>query len=394
MVGSGLPEKGKSPCRVGMEGGSVKGVLILLLALGVCFSYFYFFTDVMRPTEETPTQLDVSSTEERKPLPARAVQNGATSAARTGNGAPAPLPEPTERTAVSDRAQGGDAAKAPPTSPAVPPVPAATVARPVLPPQRTPAVPVEPAPPAGQKDTAKKAAAPEKRTTAAGKSSPPAAAATSIEKTGREKHAVKDGGALLPGKKKAGSEGKHGSVSTVQPKPATAGQGHGMTDTVAEGSEKTLSQKGGKGFSLVIGTYVLQSTLKADTSRLEKAGFHPTVVSGPKMSRPMNRLVVGEFGSYTTARKELEKVKKASKGAFLLQENGTFTLFAGSYFRKERAVEEQERLRTHGFVPILKQADVPVGSWKLMIGGIPTREAAQKEAARLRTMGFKPYPAP
>jgi cell division septation protein DedD len=158
-----------------------------------------------------------------------------------------------------------------------------------------------------------------------------------------------------------------------------------------EGAGKTVSVKEGKGFTLVVGTYVLPSTLRADKAKLEKAGVHPSVAVGPKKNQPMNRLVVAEYDSYTTAQAELDRVKKASKDAFLLQENGKFTIYAGSYYRHDRAVEEQERLRAQGFAPILKKAVAPVGSSKLTVGGFPTREAAQGEAARLRKLGFKPF---
>lgn len=395
MVDNGLPEKGTAPCIFGVAGSSVKGILILLLALGVCFSYFYFFTDVLRPNEETPTQVDVSSTEVKKPLPARVVQNASTSAAQVDQGAPATpatLAETPEKPVVTGRVQENAPVKAPESSPGVPVKPSPAVSKPVPTAQKTAAAPVEPVPlPAKQKETAKKDAASEARKTAAGKASS-AAAVKSTEKTVPVKSAAKDSGSSLPRKKSVGTEQKPDSTSTVKQKAASAKKGDATPSKVADGTGKTVSKKEGKGFSLVIGTYVLQSTLKADKSKLEKAGVHPSVVAGPKKSQPMNRLVVGEFDSYTTARTELEKVKKTSKGAFLLQENGKYTLFAGSYYRKERAVEEQERLRSQGFAPILKKADAPVESWKMMVGGFPTREAAQEEAAKLRKMGFKPYP--
>jgi cell division protein FtsN len=393
MVDNGLPEKGKEPCIFGVAGSSVKGILILLLALGVCFSYFYFFTDVLRPKEETPTQADVSGTEVKKPLPARALQNTSTSAAQTvrvAPASPAPLVETPAKPAVSSEKQERVPSKTPEASPSVSAKPVPAVSKPTPSAQKPSAAPKEAAPlTAKQKETTKKAAASDTQKTVAGKAPPSAVAVKPTEKT----VTVKPGPRVsLPQKKSAGAEQKQDSTSTAKQKAAPAKKGDVSEAKVAEEAGKTLSKKEGKGFSLVIGTYVLKSTLKADTAKLEKAGVHPSVVAGPKKNQPMNRLVVGEFDSYTSAHTELDRLKKTSKDAFLLQENGKYTLYAGSYYRQERALEQQERLRTQGFAPILKKAVAPVVSWKVMVGGFPTREAAQEEAAKLRKLGFKPYP--
>jgi hypothetical protein len=400
MVDNGLPGKENTRCIVGVTGSSVKGILIVLLALGVCFSYFYFFTDIFRPNEEAPNQTDVSIAEVKKPLPERAVQTVVSSATKTVQVAPV-SPVPSVQAPVAPAVNGRKQAQSPPGKPVAPssdtssstPAKSGTASSKPTPSAMKPATAhVEPAPlPSKQKETARKVAASESRKVSPGKASQPAASAQSATKAVTGKPASKETGTSLPQKKNTAGEPKPTGSPHAKQKIASAKQGAVKEGKVSEGAGTTVSVKEGQGFTLVVGTYVMPSTLKADKAKLERAGVHPTVSVGPKKNQPMNRLVVAEYDSYTTARAELDRVKKASKDAFLLQENGRVTIYAGSYYRHDRAVEEQERLRAQGFAPILKKAVAPVGSSKLTVGGFPTREAAQGEAARLRKLGFKPF---
>jgi hypothetical protein len=397
-----LPGKENTRCIVGVTGSSVKGILIVLLALGVCFSYFYFFTDIFRPNGEAPNQTDVSIDEVKKPLPARATQTVVSSATKTVRVAPA-TPVPSVQVPAAPVVNGQKQAQSPPGKTVTPssgtasstPAKSGTVPSKQAPSAMKQATAhVEPAPlPSKQKETAGKVAASESRKlTPAKASQPPAASTQSATKAVAGKPASKETGTSLPQKKNATDEPKPVRSTPAKQKAASAKQGAVKEGKVSEEpGKKTVSVKEGKGFTLVVGTYVMPSTLKADKAKLEKAGVHPSVVVGPKKNQPMNRLVVAEYDSYTMARAELDKVKKASKDAFLLQEDGKCTIYAGSYYRHDRALEEQERLRAQGFAPILKKVVAPVGSSQLTVGGFPTREAAQGEAGRLRKLGFKPF---
>ena len=400
MVDNGLPGKENTRRIIGVTGSSVKGILIVLLALGVCFSYFYFFTDIFRPNEEAPNQTDVSIAEVKKPLPERAVQTVVSSATNTVRVAPV-SPVPSVKVPVAPSVNGQKQTQSPPGKPVTPssdmasstPAKSGTVPSKPTPSAMKPATAhVEPVPlPGKQKETARKVAALESRKVSPGKASQPAASAQPAAKAVTGKPVLKETGTPLPQKKNAAGEAKRVSSPRAEQKVASAKHGAVTEGKDGDVAEKKVSVKEGKGYTLVVGTYVMPSTLKADKAKLERAGVHPTVSVGPKKNQPMNRLVVADYDSYTTASAELNRVKKASKDAFLLQESGRFTIYAGSYYRHDRAVEEQERLRAQGFAPILKKAVAPVGSSKLTVGGFPTREAAQGEAARLRKLGFKPF---
>lgn len=396
-----LPAKGAAKGMTGVEGSSAKGALILLLALAVCFGYFYFFTDVLRSNEdsgETSAESGVSSTEIVKPLPARAVQTPITSSSRPepiASGTPATEQHKPAATGADQKARTAEK-KSPPAS-ATPAVESEKTQRP---PSRTSSSEVAQAlkpgtralagrkvsGPAGKETGGRTTKAPSEKAASPDVSRKPVAAVSDVKKV------TKNSAQPQPGKKEATNGSKASSLPAGKQAKVADGETTARKGTAGDVSGGGAAIKKGKGYGLLIGTYVLQSTLKSDKSRLEKAGLHPSISKGAKKTHPMNRLVVAESDSYEKAQSELERVKKASKDAFLLKENGRFVVYAGSYYQKGRAADEQERLRAQGFAPILKQTVAPVASWRLELDGFPTREAAMEESARLRRLGFKPLP--
>jgi len=393
MAANGVPENAKRNGVTGEAGGSAKGVLLVLLALAVCFGYFYFFTDILRSKEETPMQPEVFTTEVKKPLPERPAEPAAVPAEAAAPAGASPAVSP-QQAGTEPQVQGTTELKketAPPATPAKiaqkpgPAIekkaaaPAPAPARTSQPPAKTAAAvqkevkaAAKPAPaPEKSKDVkpvAKQAPPPAKQKNVASKPAPsPVKAATVTAKKESAKITAKDSHASSTDRKKLTAASK----STALPAAA----------------------KNAGNYTLVVGSYVLKSSMLADKAKLERAGLKPSLSEGKKKSEPMNRLLVAEFGSYSSARSELSRVKKASKDAFLLQENGRFTVYAGSYFNHERAVQEQDRLRKQGFVPIVKKSSAPVSTYTLSSGSYATRDAAVKEAGRLRKLGFNPWPS-
>ena len=385
-----MVKKGFTVCKgntgiTGSRGSSVKGILFFLFALAVCFGYFYFFTDVLRSKEETPGQSDVLTYEVKKPLPERLVQSSATS----GEEAVLPPPVPS---ALPETPSSGNDAKDLTVSPGKVPsgqesVKPSVTALPTAKPKTVAA---------GKIVKTTKAPATQKMAS----SKPVSDAAARRKKTASLTHPVakrlpasaKDdaGSSRLPtagGQTKKVVNGQKPSavkIAKTSTKPAATKK--------AEILEQPGAKKVGEKFTLVVGTYVLKSSMQSDKAKLEKAGLQPSVRSEKKKNEPMNRLLVAEVASYQAAQDKLAAVKKASKDAFFLRENNKYAIYAGSYFAQDRAVQEQERLRKLGFAPILKKSQAPVSTYSLAAGSYPTRDAALKGAARLEKFGFKAYP--
>ncbi|MRR57905.1 MAG: SPOR domain-containing protein, partial [Deltaproteobacteria bacterium] len=245
------------------------------------------------------------------------------------------------------------------------------------------------------KPVAKQAPPPAKQKTVAAKPTPVKAATVTAKKESA-KISDKDSRASLTDRKKLTAASKRTAMPAAvkgQLPVTTSKDVAAKHNKVRAGAEEKAPDKNAGNYTLVVGSYVLKSSMLSDKTKLERAGLKPLVSEGKKKSEPMNRLLVAEFGSYSSARSELSRVKKTSKDAFLLQEKGRFTVYAGSYFNHERAMQEQDRLRKQGFVPIVKKSSAPVSTYTLSSGSYATREAAVKEAGRLRKLGFTPWPS-
>ncbi len=151
--------------------------------------------------------------------------------------------------------------------------------------------------------------------------------------------------------------------------------------------DETKPEKGS--YTLLAGVYVMEKSMLAEKAKLKSAGLVPVVMKGPKKEEPMNRLFMGEFDSYPEASLEMKKIKKITGDAFILPEKGKFSLYAGSYFVKERAEKERDRLIKAGLKPVVRMSTVPVTTYRLTAGSYQSSKPAETEAGRLKKLGVK-----
>lgn len=390
MVATGLPGNKEKSGLAGVRGSSAKGILLVLAALSVCFGYFYFFTDIFRSKDEIAGQRDVISSEVRKAMPAR-----------------------------NDAAPGTAAQQAAPAAPAAPAAglvkPAAGPVPPQPPPAQVKQQPDEKTPDAGVKAkavpapgkaqvkaTAAKAGdvrkqAPGVKTTEKKPQAVPAAVRVAEKQqktvTAATKAGEKAPKPVAPARKNSDVTSGAAAKSGVAAAKPAAGR---KTGTDAEKSPavapaQAAAKKPGGAFTLVVGTYVMKSSMAADKAKVVKAGLAPVSVVAKKRSEPMNRLYVADFDSPVEAQAELSRVRAASKDAFLLKENGRYAVYAGSYFEYERAVDVREQLKGKGINPTLRKSVAPVLAYTLTAGSFASREDALEGAARLKKIGFKPF---
>jgi hypothetical protein len=375
MVETGLPRSGKKTGLAGEGGSSAKGVLLVLAALFVCFGYFYFFTDIFRSKDEIAGQRDIISSEVRKampdrkgaaPLAAAEGKNAAPEAPETGSVKPAAVAVPPHPSAAQVKQQSGDK------------VPAAEVK----------AKAVSASGKLQQKTAAVKA----------GEVQKPAPAAKTPDKQPQAKVAAGKAGeksAKLSTPVQKNSDAKSGAAGKTDSAPGKTATRHKTgTDaekTPAASSAPPAANKTGGAFTLVVGTYVLKSSMTADKAKLERAGFKPVSVAAKKRNEPMNRLHVADFSTQSEAQAELNRVRAACKDAFALKENGRYAVYAGSYYAYERAIEVRDQLNGKGINPTIRKSVVPVSAYTLTAGSFSTREDALEEAARLKKLGFKPF---
>jgi cell division septation protein DedD len=142
-------------------------------------------------------------------------------------------------------------------------------------------------------------------------------------------------------------------------------------------------------WSIMAGTYVLEDALSADMGRLRKAGLDPVIKPGARKKSVMNRLFLSEFADRADAKAALGKLKLHTSDAFILDQAGRHTVYAGSYLLDARAAFEMERLSAAGFPVTLKRVEVAIPSRSLTVGPFNNKKAADAALSKLQSAGVK-----
>ena len=313
-------------------------VLLLLILIGG-FAYLYFFTGVIKPQEaQKPAEAPVTAAQVVKmPLPPR-------------GGADAQQKEKTVATVETQKSAVPAVVAA--TAPAVKPVAAPSApAKPVAAPAKPAAAPVKPA--AAPVAQAVKAA--------------PTASAPKVKEESKKSATVKPAEKTLL--------------------PVTAANKKQIAAVVPKGEVK--KPVAGGPWSIVVGDYVLEEALAADLGRVRKSGLEPVVKPGSRKKSVMNRLFVSEFNDRASAQVTLEKLKRHTSDAFVMEQGGKFAVYAGSYLKNEAADSEKERLKSAGFSTTLKRMDLSIPSQTLAVGPFASKKAADAARGKLQRAGLK-----
>jgi cell division protein FtsN len=337
-------DTGDSPKQAaGGDKGRQNVLLIVLLILVGGFGYVYFFTGMIKPQEEQKPVEAPAPQVVKKALPPR-------------EGTPSPAAAPGAKQAPASAAKP-EPAKAAQAVPA--PAPVATV---------VPKPKEEPKKPEPAKPVVKQAAV--------------------------EKPAQKPVAAKVVEKQQAQPEKKQPAVA--QKKAASAVPAE--KNTVAAKKPSAKPEKKGAGesgeamggrWTVVVGNYLLEDALAADLVRVRKAGFDAAVQQGGRRKSPMNRLLLAEYNDRTTARAELDKLKRYTSDAFIIEQGGKYAVYAGSYLLDARAKSEKERLVAVGFTLSLKRVEVAIPSKLLTAGTFNDKKSADGVVKKLKEAGLK-----
>jgi cell division septation protein DedD len=123
--------------------------------------------------------------------------------------------------------------------------------------------------------------------------------------------------------------------------------------------------------------------------RVRKAGFEPVVKPSTKKKSSMNRLLVAEFADRSAALSSLENLKRHTSDAFVIEQNGKFAVYAGSYLQTESANLEKDRLKGAGFTVTVKHIDIAIPSQSLSVGPFKTKKDADGALGKLKSAGIK-----
>lgn len=319
--------------------GKNKVSLLILLLLVAAFVYLYFFTSLIVPHQAVAPKPPAAAPEVKQIMPPRPAETGTPAAAD------AKKPEEAKPAAAA------------PAMPAAQPAakPAAPAPLPAAPPAIKPAAPAPAA--------AKPAPAPQP---AAAKAVPPAAA---------------------PAKKAEAPPAKaveaKAAVKKEEPKSTKAAAAPAKTGT----AEKPVKRKEAA-YVLAAGEFPAWPEVAAAEAKLEKHGVKPILKQVSQQGRVLHRVYVNSFSDYDAYAAELDNVKRVAAGAFGIERDGTYSLYAGSYSSAALAQQEVKRLQGKGIKAGVQKTVLPGTSIKVTAGLFTTKAAADKAAAALAKDGL------
>lgn len=211
------------------------------------------------------------------------------------------------------------------------------------------------------------------------------------------------GAALVRGEAKASGQAARAKVPADK-KPAPAAAKATLADkkiapavaktpaavpTAKKKSHSTTTAASSRTWTVVMGPYLLEETMASDLTRVRKAGFSAKIQSTPRQKTAMNRLLLAQFDDRATAQAELDRLKRHTSDAFILEQGGKHAVYAGSYLLDSRAQSEKERLAAAGFSLTLKRTDVAVPSRRLVAGTYHDRVAAEMVQKKLKAAGVR-----
>lgn len=162
--------------------------------------------------------------------------------------------------------------------------------------------------------------------------------------------------------------------------------------TVAKSEKKPVAGTGqvqGGRWTVMVGSYLLEDALAIDLVKVRKAGLEATVLPGTRKKTSMIRLLLGQYGDHTAAQAELDKIRRHTSDAFIMDHGGKYAVYAGSYLLNEGALSEKERLAEAGFSLTLKRAEVAISSKTLTAGTFSDKKSAELVLKKLKRAGVK-----
>ena len=338
--------------------GNQNVLLIVLLVLVGGFAYVYFFTGLIKPLKvQKPVEAQLPQVV-KKPIPTREGE--------LGKGSATNVPSEINKESAAASAGKPEPAKVSQASPVV--VPVAKEA----PKLKEEAKKLEAAKPAVKKPQ-------------------PALA----EKKGQKPAAVKvDANKTAPVEKKppVAAEKKEVTAKKAVDKQKAVGGEVKVKKTAAKPEKKPAAAPGQAGsgrWTVVVGSYLLEDALAVDLVRVRKAGLEVSVVPGARKKTQMNRLFLAEYSDRSAAQAELDKIRRHTSDAFIMDHGGKYAVYAGSYLLNERALSEKERLTAAGFPLALKLAEVSIPSKSLTAGTFSDKKTAEAALKKLKSAGVK-----
>lgn len=156
----------------------------------------------------------------------------------------------------------------------------------------------------------------------------------------------------------------------------------------AKKAEKPAVKRKGGAYTLLIGDFVSDPTFATVQAKLKKSGIAPVRKSAVTAPETMSRLFVADFNDQDAAEAELQKLKKLTADAFLIADNGKYSLYAGSYFTESKLSSEMQRLSAKGVKTAVRKTQATIKVTRVTAGSYGSPEEARKDMQLLKKIGI------
>lgn len=324
------------------------GSIIVLLILLAGFAYLYFFTSLIVPHETpTPAKAPEVVTVVKQSMP----------------------PKPADQPATPATAEVKKPEEAKPAA-----LPASPAAKPASSPAPPPAA-VRPAVPAPMPATVKPAvpaAAPKPQAAAKPAAALPVSAVPKKDAVPVQKAEPKP-------------------AKAVESKPTPAAQSKAEAKSVkapVPADKKPVAIKKPESYTIFAGEFPAGDEAVAAEAKLARLGIKPVTRKETKKSIRMHRLFYGSYADYDVYAAELAKLRQVIKGAFGVEKNGTYSLYAGSFAARDRVEKEKKDLAAKGVTLQIQPTVLSLATVKLTAGMFSSKKEADKAAVKMKGAGL------
>jgi cell division protein FtsN len=179
------------------------------------------------------------------------------------------------------------------------------------------------------------------------------------------------------------------SSKAVEPKPVTQKkEAPTAAKAPAAAAKKPAVKKKPESYVIFVGEFPAGEEAAAAGEKLVRLGVKPVVRQELKKNRNMHRLYSGVYTDYDAYSAALDKLKQAAKGAFGVEKDGKYSLYAGSFSTKERAEKEQRDLFAKGVTLQVQQVALSLATVRITAGQFSARADADRAAAKMKGEGL------
>jgi hypothetical protein len=177
-------------------------------------------------------------------------------------------------------------------------------------------------------------------------------------------------------------------ATKLTPPDTTAGQL--LAVTAAQPSAAATLQPRSEGveqvYYVLAGETINRHKIEPLLKKLKEAGLQPIIREETK-SREVFRLVADCYADRISAEKRLPQISRMTRSSFLIRDENTYCIVAGSLSSEKAALQEQKRMEGKGLQVEIARYKVPLTVWQVIIGRFTHPPDAEKVVNTLAARG-------